>query len=210
VTVATVTESVDLRDGRPPLRITRPASSEDLIDEHAFAERDEYLPYWAELWPSAITLARVVAGPSSGVGPGSRVLELGCGLALPALAAARAGADVLATDWSADAVNAAAVNARAAALAVRTAVADWRDPAPFLAAGPFDLVLAADVAYEARAVAPLLALLSTLAPPRVLLADPSRATAGPLLSGAREAGWSVTSAADAERPMVVVHELRRG
>jgi predicted nicotinamide N-methyase len=207
VTPATVTESVDLRDGRPPLRITRPASSEALIDEDAFAARDEYLPYWAELWPSAIALARVVASSELA---GLRVLELGCGLALPALAAARAGAAVLATDWSADAVDAAAANAHAAGLVVRTAVADWRDPEPFLAAGPFDLVLAADVVYEARAVAPLLALLAALAPPRVLLADPSRATAGPLLAGAREAGWSVTSAADAERPMVVVHELRRG
>lgn len=200
-----VAEDVDLLDGRPPLRITRPASSEALIDEDAFAAGDEYLPYWAELWPSAVALARTVAAqPLAGL----RVLELGCGLALPALAAARAGASVLATDWSADAVAAAAANARDAGLAVQTLVADWRAPAPLVAAGPFDLVLAADVLYEARAVDPLLALLQALAAPRVLVADPSRATAEPFLAAAART-HAVTSARDPARPMVRVHELRR-
>lgn len=202
-----VEEAVDLGDGRPPLRITRPASSEALIDEEAFGD-DEYLPYWAELWPSAIVLARAVAREDL---HGLRVLEVGCGLALPALAAARAGAAaVVATDWAADAVAAAAANADAAGLDVRTAIADWRDPAPLLAAGPFDLVLAADVLYEARAVAPLLALLEALSAPRVLLADPSRATAEPFLAAVADGGrWAVTTAADPGRPMVRLHELRR-
>lgn len=200
-----IRETVDLRDGRPPLTITRPASSDALIDEHAFAAHDEYLPYWAELWPSAIALARTVAREPLG---GVRVLELGCGLALPALAAARTGAEVLATDWSRDAVAAAASNARDAGLAIRTLVADWREPAPLLAAGPFDLVLAADVLYETRAVPPLLALLEALDAPRVLLADPSRATAEPFLT-AVAGPWALTSSANPDRPMVRVHELRR-
>lgn len=202
-----VREIVDLRDGRPPLRITRPASSEALLDEEAFASGDEYLPYWAELWPSAVALARAVAGDASV--PGARVLEVGCGLALPSLAAARAGAAaVVATDWSSDAVAAAAVNASGNGLAVTTVVADWREPAGLVAAGPFDLVLAADVLYERRAVEPLLALLRTLGAPRVLVADPSRATAEPFLAEA-EREWSVSTIADPERPMVRVHSLVR-
>ena len=55
------------------------------------------MPYWAELWPSGIALARHVVGLALA---GRRVLELGCGLALPSFAAALAGADVLATDWA--------------------------------------------------------------------------------------------------------------
>lgn len=206
----TVVDTVDLRDGRPPLRITRPASAEALIDEDAFAAGNEYLPYWAELWPSALWLARTVAAEPLA---GARVLELGCGLALPAIAAARAGGRVVATDWAPDAIAAAATNAAAAGVAgaVDCRVADWRDPAPMVDAGPFDLVLAADVLYEARAVAPLLALLDALAAPRVLLADPSRATAQPFLLAAAGArgGWSIASRADPERPMVVLHELTR-
>ncbi|WP_354701212.1 Ubiquinone biosynthesis O-methyltransferase, mitochondrial [Paraconexibacter sp. AEG42_29] len=205
---AVVTEPVDLRDGRAPLLITRPASSDALIDEAAFAAGDEYLPYWAELWPSAVVLARRVAAADL---RGLRVLEVGCGLGLPALAAARAGATVVATDWSADAVAAAAGNAAAAGLtgSVTCVVADWRDPGPLVAAGPFDVVLAADVLYEARAVAPLLTLLATLNAPQVILADPSRATAEPFLAGATAVGWSITSTQAEDRPMVRVHELRR-
>jgi hypothetical protein len=36
--------------GTRTLSILHPASAEDLIDERDF-ERDERLPYWAELWP---------------------------------------------------------------------------------------------------------------------------------------------------------------
>ena len=85
-----------------------PASADALIDDDAFGE-DEFLPYWAELWPSGLALAEHVAG--GGVA-GARVLELGCGLALPSLAAALGGADVLATDWAADAVALAGGNAQ--------------------------------------------------------------------------------------------------
>src|SRR5919199_4213065 len=78
------------------LSVLRPRDSESLIDEHAF-EHEEYLPYWAELWPSGLALARRIAGRAL---HGARTLELGCGLALPSMAAALAGGRGLATDWS--------------------------------------------------------------------------------------------------------------
>ena len=37
--------------------IVRPRDGETLIDDQAF-EEDEYIPYWADLWPSAELLAR--------------------------------------------------------------------------------------------------------------------------------------------------------
>src|SRR3954453_14928359 len=82
------------------LAILRPRSSDALIDEHAF-EHEEYLPYWAELWPSGLALARRIAGRAL---RGARTLELGCGLGLPSMAAALAGGRVLATEWSPGAV----------------------------------------------------------------------------------------------------------
>src|SRR5919199_3627461 len=88
------------------VRLLRPRDSEALLDEAAF-EREEFLPYWAELWPSALALARAVAARSIG---GRRVVELGCGLGLPSIAAALQGARVLATDWSTAAVRMAAEN----------------------------------------------------------------------------------------------------
>src|SRR5919108_539555 len=69
------------------IAVMRPRDGEALVDEHAFAA-DEFLPYWAQLWPSGVALARAVAHRAL---KGARVLEVGCGLGLPSIAAARAG-----------------------------------------------------------------------------------------------------------------------
>src|SRR3954471_15503389 len=92
---------------RRDLAVLRPRDAESLLDEHAF-EHEEFLPYWAELWPSALALARVVGVRAL---RGARTLELGCGLGVPSLAAAAAGGRVLATDWAPDAIAMAERNA---------------------------------------------------------------------------------------------------
>jgi predicted nicotinamide N-methyase len=129
--------------GGRALSLLHPASAEDLIDEAEF-ERDERLPYWAELWPSARVLAeQVIAMPGSG----RTLLELGCGSGLVAACAALAGFDVTASDYYEDAVRFATVNVRrngggdAASL-----VLDWRKlPAR---RRRFDVIVASDVLYE--------------------------------------------------------------
>src|SRR5262249_5725164 len=100
LTAPLVEEDVELA---PHLRveILRAPRPEELMDEASFDEQ-EFLPYWAELWPSGLALARHLAARELG---GLRILELGCGLGLPALAAASRGADVLATDWAEDAIE---------------------------------------------------------------------------------------------------------
>lgn len=94
--------------------------------------------------------------------PGTRVLELGCGLGAPSIAAARAGAEVLATDGATD----------GDVLAAR---------------GPWDLVLAADLFYTRANVEAALGLLPRLlaAGGEVRLADPGRAGARDFLAAAR-------------------------
>src|SRR6185312_13517207 len=119
------------------LTLLRPPSADELIDESAFDE-DEFLPYWAELWPSGVGLAQVVAGREL---TGVRVLELGAGLGLPSLAAALRGADVLATDWADDAVALLRANAARNGVAMRVECVRWDEPAPLLAEAPFELVL---------------------------------------------------------------------
>jgi predicted nicotinamide N-methyase len=162
-----VEEVVPLGDRE--LAVLRPRDADALVDEHAFDE-DEYLPYWAQLWPSGVALARTVAKRAL---KGARVLELGCGLGLPSIAAARAGGRVLATDWSPTAVDLVRDNAERNGAALEAAVVSWTDPAPLLERAPFQLVLAADVLYERRSVAVLADLLPRLGG-EVLLADPGR------------------------------------
>jgi predicted nicotinamide N-methyase len=163
-----VEEEVDLGEGRR-LEILRPPSADELIDEAAFDE-EEFLPYWAELWPSGLALARHVATREL---RGHRVLELGCGLGLPALAAALRGADVLATDWAEEAIELLRRNAERNGVFLRLARVRWSEPESLLRAAPWDLVLGADLLYEARNAEQLAELLPELGG-EVLLAEPGR------------------------------------
>ena len=197
-----VVEEVVPLNGRD-LRLLRPRDAEALLDEEAF-EREEYLPYWAELWPSSLALARAIGGRAL---RGARTLELGCGLGLPSIAAALAGGRVLATDWSAEAVAMTAANAERNGAGVETLVCSWTAPELLLARAPWDLVLASDVLYEARNGDVLLELLPQLGG-EVLLADPGRPPASRFLEAA-QATWTITSRRGPELANGAVHRLRR-
>jgi predicted nicotinamide N-methyase len=183
------------------LRILRPRDSEALLDEHAF-EHEEFLPYWADLWPSSLALARAIGGRAL---HGARTLELGCGLGLPSIAAALAGGRVLATDWSPAAIDMTAVNAERNDAPLETLVCSWTEPAPLLEQAPFDLILAADVLYEQRNVDALLDLLPRLGND-IWLADPGRKPAERFFAAA-ETRWRIDSRKVAGLPNGAVHHL---
>ena len=167
------------------LTLLRPPSADELIDESAFAA-EEFLPYWAELWPSGVALADYVGTLEL---HGRRVLELGAGLGLPALAAALRGGDVLATDWAEDAVALLDANAARNGIALRAEAARWDRPEHF--GTGWDLVLAADVLYEQRNADQLLELLPRLEAAEILLAEPGRPFAKAFL-----AHWRVEEVAE--------------
>jgi predicted nicotinamide N-methyase len=192
-----VSQTIELPSG--DLRLLQPRESAELPDSGA-VEWAPIAPYWSVLWRSGVALARELDGEPLG---GLRLVELGCGLAVPSIVAARAGAAVLATDADAEALALAERNAELNDVKVETATADWTQPAELLARAPFDLVLAADLLYESASVAPLLALLPRLAP-RAWLADPGRAPAGEFLERAR-ARWPVETV---DRGVVAIHRLR--
>jgi predicted nicotinamide N-methyase len=181
------------------ISLLRPTSADALIDEDAFDE-DEFLPYWAELWPSGPVLAQVVGEL---VPAGVSVLELGAGLGLPSLAAALNGADVLATDWAAEAVELLCRNAERNGIVLRAACVRWDEPALLLHEAPWHLVVGADLLYERRNADLLLELLPQLGRD-VLLADPGRPFAKGFLERAAERWHVETDAAGS----VKLHRLR--
>ena len=201
---ASLIEEVVAVAGRD-LRVLRPRDAEALLDEAAF-EREEYLPYWAELWPSALALARAVGVRAL---HGARTLELGCGLGLPSIAAALAGGRVLATDWSPDAIAMTNANAARNAAPVETMISSWTEPEPLVARGPWDLVLASDVLYEARNGDALAPLLPRLLAPRgeVWLADPGRKPAAGFLAVAADV-FEIDSRPATELPQGAIHHMR--
>ena len=190
--------------GDRPVTVARPADWQVLREVEAEHGRDA--PYWAILWPSGEALAQAVADDPPP--PGARVLELGCGLALPSVAAARAGADVLATDGSTDAIAFAAHTLALDEQVGDVAAIDWREPRLLLERGPWDLVLAADVLYLQANVRILLDLLPKLVGPggQVWIADPGRTGAGELLGEAGDR-WAVTSTPSARHEAVAIHRL---
>jgi predicted nicotinamide N-methyase len=181
-------------------RLTRPADLETLwkgLGEEDFGD-DERLPYWVELWPAAVLLARHVAHNAQRV-RGRFCLDAGCGLGLGSLVAASVGGRVLGFDYEPEALAYASQNAAVnrelldGNPAPRFVVMDWRKPA--LARGSVDLLLGADILYERRFFEPVAALLDhALAPDGVAwIADPERSVSAPAWERLEGLGWSVTT-----------------
>ena len=141
---------------------------------------------------------------------GARTLELGCGLALPSIAAARAGGRVLATDWSPDAVSGRGANARRNGVEIETLVCDWAAPAPLLERAPVPARAGLRRALRAAQRGPA---------PGPAAAARGRARAGScwpipggrpaerFLEGAR-AHFEVTTTMSPRFPRVAIHRLR--
>jgi predicted nicotinamide N-methyase len=125
------------------------------------------------------------------------------------MAAVLAGGRVLATDWSPHATRLAAENARRNAIELDVLTCAWERPEPLVAAGPWDLVLGADLLYERRNADALLELLPRLAGPatEIVIADPGRPPSARFLEQAQQR-WSVASAPARELPQGAIHTLR--
>ena len=166
-----VTATVDVDVAGDSLSILKPRNSDDLISEADYV-RDERLPYWADVWPSSLILARRMANDAGG---GRSLLELGCGLGIVSIAAMRSGFDVVASDYYEDALRFTRANAwRNLQREPAVRMVDWRAlPADL---GTYDMIVAADVLYE-MAYAELVAeaLAAALAPRGMaIIADPGR------------------------------------
>ena len=163
-----VEETVDV-DGLQ-LSILRPLQAEALLSEEAF-EHEEFLPYWAELWPSGVALARVVAQArrSRGSACSSSAAGSACRASSPPWAApgcSRPTGRPRRSRWPRPTPTGTAPTSRRRS-----------SPGPARSrcsrARPWDLVLGADLLYERRNVDQLLDLLPRLGG-EILLAEPGR------------------------------------
>ncbi len=174
-------------------KIAYPGNADQLLDHpstHSAFEADEYMPYWAELWPSAQMLGEALVAQSqqSDWPHPCLALEIGCGVGLPGIVALSLGMRVIFSDYDATAVEFAARNATANGFNnFEKLPLDWRVPPSDL---QVPLILAADVIYEERNIAPLVALIQqVLAPGGVcLLSDPDRSTRGGFCYALKQAG----------------------
>jgi predicted nicotinamide N-methyase len=194
-----VSRSIELPSGE--LRLLQPQEAAALPDAGPI-EWAPIAPYWSVLWRSGVALACELDSLAL---RGRRVVELGCGLAVPSIAAAHAGAAVLATDGCAEALTLVAQNAHANGVRIETATVDWAEPDELVRRAPFDLVLAADILYERASVALLLSLLPRLAP-EAWVADPGRPAAGAFVEQASRR-WPLETRV---RDVVRIHRMQLG
>jgi predicted nicotinamide N-methyase len=174
--------------------IERPGESDKLLDQPAvraaFAD-DEYMPYWADLWPAARMLAKVILREPWP--PGLEALEIGCGLGLPGIAALAAGLRVTFSDYDPTALRFAAANARRNGFSdFRTLQIDWRHPPADMT---WSVILASDLIYEVRNVEPLATVIAgVLAPGGVcLMTDQDRVPSSLLREALPQAGLTFTT-----------------
>ena len=198
------TKRVDLNFGGVELSMLCVADLDPHVDESQLlgaGEVDEP-PYWMHLWPGARALAARL-GQWSSLG-GKRVLEVGCGMGLPALLAARCGARVVATDWQRAPLSMLAESARLNRCEIGLVQMDWRQVA---VSGDFDLLLGADVAYDAAEEDALVAAFAArvVAGGTLLLADSVNTYRLGLPDKLEKAGFTVreTKAKEIEEGRVV-------
>lgn len=152
--------------------------------------KDEQMPYWAEIWPAAVTLSEFILEEL--VLAGKKIIEIGAGVGVTSVAAAAMGADVLSTDYSGEALRFIRLNSLKNNVSVSTGQLDWRC---IRLKDRFDMLFAADVLYERVNLLPIVHAVDKLVKPEgcAYIADPRRRLAEQFLDLAFENGFSVTS-----------------
>jgi predicted nicotinamide N-methyase len=210
---ATITETHAV--GPLRLKFTRIADPDGVLDRIVEAEdrrekitgprrdgNDLHLPYWAELWDSAIGIAAHVANGnfrfancelrSGNAAPNRKsILDLGCGMGFAGMAAAAMGAKVLFADIEADALLFARLNTLPWTNRVRTRQLNWQTDR---LDESFDLILGADVLYDRTQWEFLDAFFRAhlREDGSVLLGEPGRQTGEMFPDWITQRGWSLT------------------
>lgn len=161
-TLDSLNETIDqvfdllLREGRPELL-------------------ERLCPYFGVIWPSAFALGKRLAEVPSSQVLGTELIELGCGLAIPSLVAARRGARVTAADFHPEVPRFLESNRRLNGAPLRYLEVDWLQGAD-LPQQTYDWVIGSDILYEAHYAEPVARAFSRLVKPggRIMLADPGR------------------------------------
>jgi predicted nicotinamide N-methyase len=150
---ATVTETHLVGPLRP--QFTRVANPDVVLDQIVDAEdrrerltgqrrdgNDLHLPYWAELWDSALGLGTYLTSQDL---RGMSVLDLGCGMGFAGMIAAMMGAHVLLADLEPDALLFARLNTLPWIHRTQVRKLNWQRDRLHES---FDLIIGADVLYD--------------------------------------------------------------
>jgi predicted nicotinamide N-methyase len=143
---------------------------------------EELCPYFGVIWPSARTLAQYITERGDEFKDAS-VLELGCGLAVPSLVAAKLGAHVSATDYHPEVPRFLKRNLELNRISeLRFAALNWQRPPLESSAQAqilqekYDWVIGSDILYERSHPAQVARAIASYSAPggRIVVTDPAR------------------------------------
>lgn len=156
-----VQEQVKIQDST--FAMWRPAEPDRLLEHPATVEafgQDEYMPYWCDLWPVSRMLAKAILNATWKAD--TVALEVGCGLGMTGVAALSKGLRVVFSDYDATALRFAAANALEHGYRdFELMPMNWCQPPE----RQFPVIFGADLLYEMRSVAPVVALLDKMLAP---------------------------------------------
>lgn len=210
----TVTQSVDV--GGRSLQLTTLANVEKAIDlvfhwleskGRDASEIERLAPYFGVVWPSALALCGYLLQERIYHHlQGRSLIELGCGLALPSLVAAQAGANCTATDHHPDVPRFLRRNVaqnEPCHLRYRNfpSEKDWQFSVEL--GSSFDLVIASDVLYERQLVETFAENATFFASDNAtcIIADPGRPYIQEFVNAMKRRGWR-----DHLEPWTVPHQ----
>jgi predicted nicotinamide N-methyase len=161
------------------IRLVQPEEPDRLLDHPevaAWNAAEDYMPYWAYLWPGAFLLGEAIAAEQWP--EGTKALEIGSGLGFSGLVAVSCGLQVRFTDHDRTPFRFIEASARANGFdpsRYSTALLDWRFPPD----ERYPLILGADVTYEKRLVPLVAGVLAAMLEPGgvALITDPNRVAA---------------------------------
>ncbi|MDA0835827.1 MAG: hypothetical protein O2955_15345 [Planctomycetota bacterium] len=185
-------QEITIADKR--LQLTLPAVPDAFLEDRRVLEenrRDDYMPYWAYLWPASLKMAAFIYHQELNRSDRrTPVLEFGCGVGLVGLGVLAAGGEAIFSDYRAEPVQVAMINARNNGFdACRGLVHDWRDPSPLHC----ERIVACEVLYEQRHHQPIVDfLIQILTDTGVCwIGDPGREKSRSFVALATEKGLNV-------------------
>lgn len=151
----------------------------------------DQIPYFADIWPSAIALAQYLSCHPAVV-RNKHVIELGCGLGLPAIVAAKQGAtSVTATDFHPACIPYCQANAiKNDVRHIQCHTLDWRNPQT---QQTFDCIIGSDLLYEQHQIHALIGCANRISKPhaQIILADPLRQHIESAVEQLQQTGWEI-------------------
>lgn len=123
---------------------------DELIKKHSddIDVVDERIPYWTEIWPSAVGLSQYII-ENKKLFHEKQCIEIGAGLGLPSIVISEYCESILLTDYLEDALLFAEKNTKLNKISnISFDLLDWRNIDG--AYKKYDIILASDVAYEKR------------------------------------------------------------